>query len=504
RTHIMSRLTFAWIRPMVDAGCLKALQLEDTGELSAKYYPEVVTQRFRRNWAASQASGAPGLIWTTARTFARGWAVGVLWELVGDMVPFLNPILLSRLLGFVAAFNTDQAEPVENGYFYAVAMFAVAVVATLANQQRAAANQHVDTMMEINLVTAIYRKALALSNDARKEHDIGGIITRVSSDVGRACSFVSFWSAFLVLAVVRLVVTLYMLYRTLGWSILVGALAMAVSLPITTRVTQRLGAINKQLMEHRDSRMKIMNDVLSGIRTAKLNAWELPLIQRINKIRIGLELEAIRRYGGERALFAFVSSLLPFIVTFSTYSLYSTIGGESHGPLNPQLVFVTLALLNMLRGALATCTSITPRFVDAKESFRRLEAFLTAGEIDFGAVGRAPYDRDSPTASTSDVLVSVDGGTFKWLSTDEPVLRDIGIKCRRDELVAVIGRVGAGKSSLVSATLGDMIKCAGTVDVCGSIVYVPQQPWIMNATLRDNILFGNRFDQELYDRVVDA
>ncbi|KAJ1725861.1 hypothetical protein LPJ61_005606, partial [Coemansia biformis] len=168
------------------------------------------------------------------------------------------------------------------------------------------------------------------------------------------------------------------------------------------------------------------------------------------------------------------------------------------------LVFVSLALLNMLKAPLSQVTSAIPKVVDSVESYHRIHDFLSAEEIDFAAIGRAPYNRNSPTTSTSDILVSLESATFKWLSADNPVLKYIGMQCRRNELVAVIGRVGSGKSSLVSAILGDMVKCSGSVVVCGSIAFAPQQPWIMNATLRDNILFGNRFDKAFYDRVLHA
>ncbi|KAJ2716063.1 hypothetical protein H4R19_000855 [Coemansia spiralis] len=504
RANVLSYLTFAWLGPMIAAGCKKPLQMGDIGELSKKYFPENATVMFRRNWEASLRSGRPGLVRTTVWTFRREMAVAMVYHVVSDLTPFLNPILISRLLGFVAKYNTTLAEPIENGYFYALAMFAVAMVRTLADQQLGVVNQNLKVLLQTSLVTAVYRKVLVLSNDSRNKHNIGAIVSHMSNDTSRVTGFVSYWSYYMVLAPVRLILTLYMLYRMLGWSVLVGSLTMVLIAPVTTLIVRRISAINRQVVAHRDSRMRAMNDVLSGIRIIKLYAWESPFIQRINKIRNNLELDAIRRYGGKKALFSFVSSLLPFALTFATYSVYGVVGKESHGPLNPQLVFVSLSLFNLLWRPLHLATNIASNAINAKESFRRLQAFLTADEIDFSAVGRAPYDRDSPTASTSDVLVNVDGGTFKWLSADEPVLRGIDIKCRRDELVAVIGRVGAGKSSLVSAILGDMIKCAGTVDVCGSIAYVPQQPWIMNATLRDNILFGHRIDQAFYDRVIDA
>ncbi|KAJ2774929.1 hypothetical protein IWQ57_000607 [Coemansia nantahalensis] len=504
RANIFSSLTFAWLEPMIAAGYKKPLQMDDIGELKRRYFLENATVKFRRSWKASSRSGRASLVRTIAWTFKRELSMGIACQIVSDLLPFLQPILISRLIGFAATYNTALAEPIENGYFYAVAMFVVSTVTKVANQQQDAVSQDLEVLLETNLVSSIYRKALVLSNDMRKEHDIGTIVSHVSVDAWRVTMFVSNWLYHTIMVPVRLFLAVYMLYRTLGWSVMVGVLAMVLSTPVSASVIRQMGAINRQLMAHVDSRMRVMNDVLSGIRIIKLYAWESPFIQRINDVRIGKELAIIRKFGSLNALFSFVTSLLPFVVTFATYSVYSIWGNEPHGPLNSQLVFVSLALFTMLRYPLHLANNIVSEFVDAKESLRRIHAFLAADEIDFAAIGRRPYDRDSPAASTSDVLVSVDGGTFKWLSTGEPVLKDVDIKCRRDELVAVIGRVGAGKSSLVSAILGDMIKCSGTVEVCGSIAYVPQQPWIMNATLRDNILFGHRFDQAFYDRVVDA
>ena len=68
----------------------------------------------------------------------------------------------------------------------------------------------------------------------------------------------------------------------------------------------------------------------------------------------------------------------------------------------------------------------------------------------------------------------------------------------------VIGKVGSGKSSLISAILGEMHKFKGNVNVNGSVAYVPQQAWIQNATLKNNILFGNKLDETFYDKVISA
>ncbi|KAF8929221.1 Multidrug resistance-associated protein 1, partial [Haplosporangium bisporale] len=155
--------------------------------------------------------------------------------------------------------------------------------------------------------------------------------------------------------------------------------------------------------------------------------------------------------------------------------------------------------------------------------------FLLLEEIDTTIVHRS--DRQGPSEDSSPAIaVSIQKGTFTWEkpveitslteTNDEnspllsraaspivsglPTLRDIELTINDGSLTAIVGRIGQGKSSLLSALMGDMYKVDGVVKVFGGIAYVPQQAWIINATLKDNILFGQPFDQEKYDRIVFA
>ncbi|KAJ2800364.1 hypothetical protein H4R20_004092, partial [Coemansia guatemalensis] len=504
RANIFSALTFSWMTPLLEKGFCKPLEMQDTWELSQQYRPDIATAEFQRNWQRELRGSSPSLFRATMRTYGFSWALGGFYKLVKDLVSFLNPILLSRLIGFVSKYNTAEAEPIENGYFYALSMFVVASVQTLAFQQHWSQNQHVNCLMKISYTTAIYRKTMALSNDTRQQFNIGGIVTHMSVDSQRVADFTANFSHHLWSSPLQIILAMVLLYQTLGWTTFAGVLAMLISIPVSARLSRSMRALNKLLMGYRDQRMKIMDEVLSGIKIIKLYAWELSFVKRINEVRVKLELATIRRYGMLQAVFSFITTLLPFVVSFSTFGLYSLADNVSHGPLTPQLVFVALTLFNMLRFPLSFGPMVVPALLESMVSSRRICDFLTSGEIDFADIDRQPYDRDSPSTRTDDVLVSVKAGSFKWLSNDEPALTDINIECRREELVAVIGRVGSGKTSLVSAILGEMVKCAGSVSIRGSVAYVPQQAWIMNATLRDNILFGSRYNQDFYDRVIEA
>jgi ATP-binding cassette subfamily C (CFTR/MRP) protein 1 len=139
--------------------------------------------------------------------------------------------------------------------------------------------------------------------------------------------------------------------------------------------------------------------------------------------------------------------------------------------------------------------------VEASVSVSRLNEFLQAPELQADAVRREP-----PVQYIDDETVSVKRGTFKWSTsrTAPPILSDIQFSARKGELSCIVGRVGAGKSSFLSALLGDMVKLQGEVVTRGKVAYVAQTPWIMNASVKENILFGHRLDPDFYERTVEA
>ena len=121
-------------------------------------------------------------------------------------------------------------------------------------------------------------------------------------------------------------------------------------------------------------------------------------------------------------------------------------------------------------------------------------------EIDTSAVNRT----DSKFSDGNSV--KIENGSFRWsnLDSDPLILNSINLQIRQGSLVAFVGMVGSGKSSILTALLGEMNKVQGQVSICGNIAYVPQTAWIMNAALKENILFGKNFDKKLYDQVIGA
>ncbi|CAG2102973.1 unnamed protein product, partial [Medioppia subpectinata] len=142
--------------------------------------------------------------------------------------------------------------------------------------------------------------------------------------------------------------------------------------------------------------------------------------------------------------------------------------------------------------------------VMAVVSFRRIRAYLRCEELDNNCVAIA--DSDSTSIDDEFNAVSLRKCSFGWSRDSEPILKDISLDIKRGSLVAIVGRVGAGKSSIFSALMGDMYQTAGDRRLAAnqSIAYVPQTAWIQNQTLRQNIVFVSDYESERYQQVVKA
>ncbi|KAJ2803489.1 hypothetical protein H4R20_002872 [Coemansia guatemalensis] len=504
RANVFSRYTYTWVGSLLRKGYRKQLQLEDMWKLTGQYRPDIINAQFRRNWKKELETGKPSLFRATARTYWRIWALEAMHETLRVTTSLLQPVVLSRLIEFATTYGTDKGSPIEHGYFYAIVLFLASCEQNVALRLRWSYALKLGIHVRTSYMSAIYQKSLKLSNDARQKYDIGSTVTHMSIDAENVATFFEIDSQDMWSDPLHIILSLCMLYQLMGWSALVGVVVMLACIPVMSRIGKSIGVNSNLLMEYRDKRMGIMSEVLAGIRVIKMYAWESSFIQRINDVRVNLELNVIRKNGVLNAMIEFMLILVPFAVPIAAFGAYSLFGNQSHGPLDARIIFVGLSLLGIARVALFSIPNLLPKLLTTIASLRRITEFLTASEIDFTAIDRQPYDRDSADSNAGDILVSLQGGSFKWSSADEPALVDVEIQCKREELVAVIGRVGSGKSSLISAILGDMIKCSGDVTVCGSIAYVAQQPWILNATLRDNILFGSDYEGDYYNRVIDA
>uniref|UniRef100_A0A8C8DWC3 Multidrug resistance-associated protein 1 n=1 Tax=Oryzias sinensis TaxID=183150 RepID=A0A8C8DWC3_9TELE len=434
-------------------------------------------------------SGEPSLLWALCLTFAPHFLVSCLYKLIQDILMFVGPEILRLLILFV----NDPDAPSWQGYFYAALLFVCTCVQSLILQRYFHVCFVSGMRLRTAVIGAIYRKALVISSAARRSSTVGEIVNLMSVDAQRFMDLVTYinmiWSAPL-----QVVLALYFLWENLGPSVLAGVAVMVLMVPINAVIAMKTKTYQVAQMKNKDSRIKLMNEMLNGIKVLKLYAWEMAFKEKVSQIREN-ELKVLKKAAYLGAVSTFTWVCAPFLVALSTFSVYVLI--DDQNVLDAEKAFVSLALFNILRFPLNMLPMVISSMVQASVSLKRLRVFLSHEELQEDSVER-------PTAGGSPYSISIEDGVFSWSRSESPTLKRLNVRIPEGSLVAVVGHVGSGKSSLLSALLGEMDKMEGSVSVKGSVAYVPQQAWILNATLKNNIVFGQKRKEAWYHRVVEA
>uniref|UniRef100_A0A8C1J986 Multidrug resistance-associated protein 1 n=1 Tax=Cyprinus carpio TaxID=7962 RepID=A0A8C1J986_CYPCA len=390
-------------------------------------------------------------------------------------------------------FVNDSSAPDWHGYFYTTLLFVCTCVQTLILQKYFHVCFVTGMRLRTAIVGAVYRKALVITNAARRTSTVGEIVNLMSVDAQRFMDLITYinmiWSAPL-----QVILALYFLWQNLGPSVLAGIAVMVLMVPLNAVIAMKTKTYQVAQMKSKDNRIKLMNEVLNGIKVLKLYAWELAFKDKVSAIRES-ELRVLKKTAYLGAVSTFTWVCAPFLVALSTFAVYVLV--DEHNILDAQKAFVSLALFNILRFPLNMLPMVISSMVQASVSMKRLRVFLSHEELDEDNVER-------PAISSSPDSIRIVDGAFSWSKDDSPTLKRINVCIPEGALVAVVGHVGSGKSSLLSALLGEMQKQEGYVSIKGSVAYVPQQAWIQNATLKDNILFGRDAKDSWYQKVVEA
>ncbi|OBT64235.1 hypothetical protein VE03_06829 [Pseudogymnoascus sp. 23342-1-I1] len=338
------------------------------------------------------------------------------------------------------------------------------------------------------------------------------IVNLIGVDAKRVAEFAAF-NFFFPGSFFKLVISFVFLIRLIGWrSLVAGLLTMVIILPANIIFSKRYSAAQDRLMKARDAKLAVVNEALQGMKQIKWTATENQWGAKIRKVR-------------DRELRDLWSSLLndtglilcwiasPIMLSAASLATYAVL----EGGLSPSVAFTSIGVFKQLELTLSIIPELTTDLIDAFISVNRIEEYLSAPEI---AADRKVSDTIS--FSHASVAWPCDDDTDE---ADKYVLRDIDVSFPAGELSVISGKTGSGKTLLLSAILGETDLLAGSVHVPAppplssrndaaatrdnwiipsSIAYVAQIPWIENATVKENILFGLPLDEERYAKTIDV
>ncbi|KAL0442459.1 UNVERIFIED_CONTAM: ABC transporter C family member 2 [Sesamum latifolium] len=484
--NIFSRIYFDWMTPLMQLGYRKPITEKDVWKLDSWDQTETLSRKFQNSWEEEAKRSKPWLLRAMNRSLGGRFWYGGFFKIGNDLSQLAGPLILNHLLK-----SLERGDPSWVGYAYALSIFFSVSLGVLCEAQYFQNVMRVGFRLRSTLVAAVFRKSLRLTHEGRKHFPSGKITNMMTTDANalqQICQQLhGLWSA-----PFRIVMAMVLLYQQLGIASLLGSLMLVLMFPIQTFIISRMRRLSKEGLLRTDMRVGLMNEILAAMDTVKYYAWEESFKSKVQSMRSD-ELLWFRKAQLLSACNSFILNSIPVLVTVISFGTFTLFGGD----LTPSRAFTSLSLFAVLRFPLNMLPNLITQVANANVSLQRLEELFLAEERTL--LPNPPLEPTLPAISIKD-------GYFSWDSkAPRPTLSSINLDIPVGSLVAVVGGTGEGKTSLVSAMLGELPPLGdASVIIRGSVAYVPQISWIFNATVRENILFGSSFDPARYWKAVDV
>lgn len=515
--NIIDKLTFLWMNSMITNSFKnQTLDADDLPRING-FTTEVNARKLRRFWDdPTKKKTKARLIFSLIFAFGSSSLACIFYETGDSLLGFAQPQLLRFLILFIGdrVRNPDE-NPALKGALISAGMFFVTII------QTAMSNQYMLRVLEVglgsrsSLTSLIFEKSMRLSNSSRSRRTTGDIINMITIDTVRVQTCAQEIGT-LIVAPTELFVCLYSLWKLLGVSSLAGVVTILAIVPINTMIVRYLKKLNKVQMKIKDHRNSITNEILVSMKSLKLYSWEIPMLKKLLEVRNNQELKNLKKIRVINQAGNLIWTSLPFLITMVTLSAFLIFDNT---PLTPDIVFPALSLLDILSRPILSLPALINYMTEADVALGRICDFLNEDEVDDELLSISTHDQgkglkmelvsflwNKPPQQGEVIREDMEFPTLKY------ALKDINIEANKGDFVCIVGKVGSGKSSLLSSIIGqldaihanDPFVKPSPIHIGGSMAFCSQNPWIMNASVRENILFGFRYDEEYYNKTVEA
>ncbi|XP_069079844.1 ATP-binding cassette sub-family C member 8 isoform X2 [Pleurodeles waltl] len=544
--NLISKGTYWWMNAFIKRAHKKPIDLKAIGKLPIAM--RAITNFICLNDAfevqkskRSPCPQGPKSIWfALCHAFGRPLILSSVFRVLADLLGFAGPLCISGIVHhlsnenktftpqakFLGVYFISSQEFLANAYVLAVLLF----FALLLQRTFLQASYYAAIETGINLrgaiQTKIYNKIMLLStsNMSMGEMTAGQICNLVAIDTNQLMWFF-FLCPNLWAMPVQIIVGVMLLYYLLGISALIGATVIMVLAPVQYFVATKLSQAQRSTLEHSNERLKKTNEILRGIKLLKLYAWEHIFHSSVEETR-HKEMTSLKAFALYTSISIFMNAAIPIAAVLITFVVHTHLLNEDD--FSPAVAFASLSLFHILVTPLFLLSSVVRSTVKALVSVQKLSEFFSSDEI---GEEITKCTQLKSTGFHSKYQAVITNGFFTWTPDGAPTLSNIDIKIPQGQLTMIVGQVGCGKSSLLLAALAEMQKISGNIfwnstvpdsetgeDVSPeketevdvelrkrpSVAYASQKPWLLNATVEENITFESPFNKQKYKAVIDA
>ncbi|KAJ3741472.1 ABC protein [Lentinula detonsa] len=565
KASLFSKLTYSWVTPLMVLGYQRTLQASDLWKMDETMAAARLSEQLDKAWARrieeandwnmklelgeidpgvikrifwfvqALASKNPrsrrrslekywreiagrreaSLAWSLNEVFGHLFWIGGAFKVFGDTCQMMGPLVVKAIINFSKerSASTEAGIPgVGRGIAMAVGLFLMVICTSVCQHQFFWRSMTTGVLARGALTNCVYKRSVLLTGRARIEYTNAKLVNSISTDISRidAASqwFHAGWTA-----PIQVSVCLIILLVQLGPSALAGFALFLLVAPIQSQVMAHRLRIRKASNVFTDQRAKLLAEVFSTMRIVKYFCYEPPFAQRIAKTR-AQEMVGIKKMNNIQSANTAFAYSIPVLAATLAFVTYTKLGSE----FDIAVVFSSLSLFQLLRQPMMFFPRAMSVTADAQNALARLTKIFHAETL-----SQTPFIID-PTQSSA---LQTKDLTFTWESSSPPTevttkqessnhsfddvqellpfhVQNINLEIPRHSLTAIVGKCGSGKSSLLQGLIGEMRVVNGAFSFGGKVAYCPQVPWIQNTTVKNNILFGEPFDEERYWRVVEA
>jgi ATP-binding cassette subfamily C (CFTR/MRP) protein 1 len=475
---------YNWVAPMLRRGAKRmrhreVLAMDDLFQIPSFEDPYNTVELLREAWAAECTKEHPSLRKALFKTFKSRVIIGGIFRFVSDASAFAAPFILKY---FILWMQSDKRD-VYAGYLYAIGLAAANVFMSLT---LAAASHYTlsgFTQMQNAVTVMLFDSALGYKHSHGKAGNLLGTYNSDTIKIQELALFIhGTW-----VSPILVVGALIAIYFFIGYAGLIGVAIMVATTPLQGILMRQVFKYKGLQLKRMDARVSAINEALQGIRICKFMNWELSFVERVQDAR-GAEVHVLAKMYKYRVLFQVIMTSMPQVLNFCLFAIAYAMDG---GNIDASKVFPALSMLNVMRIPVMFIPMSIGKLFETKISLDRIQKVLVYNE-------RREYLVDEPRESASKPAIEIIHATVTG-DKDVVILEDVNVTIPADKLTIIVGPTASGKSSLVGSMVGEADTREGSKVVRrGSMAYVPQDAWIQNATVRNNITFAHPFDREWY------
>jgi len=520
---ILGWLAFSWFTPIVDLAFERdkesgKLEPTDVYPLTIKNQADRQLDRLDQQWQVELQKEKPALLSAMTRAFFAEVFSTAWVKLINDVLHFVGPFLLNRIIKFVNDSGKKEGEELWIGYVYAIGMVLSSGCQAFLMAHYFQGGYQTGMRLRTALICMSYQKALRVlpwpsppppetpaeeqtqtrrccKKTPKKKPTLptggmGQMTNIISADTDKFTFLMPYfnliWSC-----PVQIIICFVMLFNYVSWSLFAGVLVMIAFTILSSTVATKARAIQQEAMKAKDERLKLEVELLKIVKIIKFYAWELAIEERVKELR-NKELALQLRYKLWNVGLFLSFSLSPTLVALGTFGCFILLEKQD---LDAATAFTALSLFNILSFPLGAMPMMARFFMEAAVAKDRIEAFLLSPEVS-----------TRPPPAMSGAAVELKASKLQW-PDKSTLLENVDISVKKGDLLVIVGKTGVGKSGLLYGMLGELPIAAeaGKAYLTGTVGYCAQSAWIRNATLRDNITNSPSLeDDDRYEAVLDA